>query len=62
LRSSSRKNHGSAPKEDLIFLRDLVEAGKVTSVIDRRYPLKEVAEAHRYVEKGRARGKVTITM
>ena len=49
-------------KEDLIFVRDLIEAGKVTSVIDRRYPLNKIAEAHRYIEKGHARGKVIITM
>jgi NADPH:quinone reductase-like Zn-dependent oxidoreductase len=53
---------GKLSMEDVIFVRDLIEAGKVTSVIDRRYPLNEVAEAHRYVEKGHARGKVIITM
>jgi NADPH:quinone reductase-like Zn-dependent oxidoreductase len=53
---------GKPSKEYLISLKDLTEAGKVTSVIDRRYPLREVAEAHRYVEKGHARGKVIITM
>ena len=47
-------------KEYLICLKDLIEAGKVTSVIDRRYPLNEIAEAHRYVEKEHARGKVII--
>jgi NADPH:quinone reductase-like Zn-dependent oxidoreductase len=53
---------GKLNMEDVIFVRDLIEAGKVKSVIDRVYPLKEVAEAHRYVEKGHARGKVIITM
>jgi len=51
---------GKHSKEDVIFVRDLIEAGKVKSVIDRVYPLKEVAEAHRYMEKGHARGKVII--
>ena len=53
---------GKINKEDIIFVRELIEAGKVKSVIDRVYPLREVAEAHRYMEKGHARGKVIITM
>jgi len=53
---------GTFNKEDIIFVRDLIEAGKVTSVIDRVYPLSEAAEAHRYVEKGHARGKVILKM
>jgi NADPH:quinone reductase-like Zn-dependent oxidoreductase len=48
-------------KEDLTVLGDLMQAGKVTPVIDRRYPLSETAEAIRYLETGRARGKVVIT-
>ena len=47
---------------DLGFLRELLEAGKVTPVIDRRYPLNEVPEAMRYFGEGRARGKVVITV
>ncbi|MGB6821637.1 MAG: NAD(P)-dependent alcohol dehydrogenase [Candidatus Acidiferrales bacterium] len=47
-------------KKDLVFLRDLLEAGKVVPVIDRRYPLSSVAEALLYVEDGHARGKVVI--
>ena len=43
-------------------MRDLMEAGKVTPVIDRRYRLSEVPEAIRYLEEGHARGKVVITL
>jgi NADPH:quinone reductase-like Zn-dependent oxidoreductase len=49
-------------KEDLQFLRQLIEAGKLTPVIDRTYPLSETPEAIRYLENGRARGKVVITV
>jgi NADPH:quinone reductase-like Zn-dependent oxidoreductase len=49
-------------KEDLITLRELLEAGTVMPVIDRSYPLAEVPEAIRYLEEGHARGKVVITM
>lgn len=49
-------------QEDLIILRDLMAAGKVTPVIDRSYNLDEVPEAIRYLEGGHARGKVVITV
>ncbi len=48
--------------EDLTIMRELMEAGKVTPVIDKRYRLSEVPEAIRYLEEGHARGKVVITL
>jgi NADPH:quinone reductase-like Zn-dependent oxidoreductase len=49
-------------KEDLATMSDLMQSGKVTPVIDRRYPLSELPEAIRYLEQGHARGKVVIHM
>jgi NADPH:quinone reductase-like Zn-dependent oxidoreductase len=48
--------------EDLVALNELIEAGKVTPVIDRTYPLSETPEAFQYLDKGHARGKVVITV
>ena len=49
-------------QKDLVFMKELLEAGKVKPVIDRRYPLSEVAEAFRYYEGKRTRGKIVITV
>ena len=49
-------------KADLLFLQELLEAQKIVPVIDRCYPLSETAEAIRYLETGRARGEVIITV
>ncbi|MGP8075709.1 MAG: zinc-binding dehydrogenase [Thermoplasmata archaeon] len=57
------KFKASSPRtEDLVLIREFIEVGKIRSAIDRRYPLEQVPEAHRYVESGRARGKVVIAV
>lgn len=58
----SVRSSTSEKRENLIFLRELVEAGKLRPVIDRCYALEQTAEAHRYVEEGHKQGNVVITI
>jgi len=63
--TGGRKMGGVSAKpcqDDLVHMKELFEAGKVKSVIERRYPLSDAAEALRYLGEGHARGKIVITM
>ena len=58
----NRPPQARSPRGDLVHLRELIEAGKLRTYIDRTYPMDEIVEAHRYVDQALKRGNVVITV
>ena len=61
-RQQTMSQYTGSRKENLLYLRDLIEAGYIEPVVDRSYPLEQIVDAHRYVESGRKKGSVVITI
>jgi NADPH:quinone reductase-like Zn-dependent oxidoreductase len=62
MRQQERPFLAQSNNKDLVILKELIESGQITPVIDRTYPLSETPEAFRYLEEEHARGKVVITV